>query len=218
MGGWLKGLRHKALAALVATFAAALVVASPVAIAKEPPAYDATAFDAAVETVKGGDLTVDFRWLREQNAARLGYQSPNWKEGNQAFAFIETKPDKALALANKRLAVDFLDIHAHIAAEAALKKLSRENDARQHHAVLLEILRSITEGKSGETKDEAWNASFVHEEYMTLFAMGFEPVNQSLSSDDGHFYDVMTVKDVDSGQETKIWFNIDSFFNRAYKN
>ena len=49
----------------------------------------------------------------------------------------------------------------------------------------------------------------VHEEYVVLRYLGFQPSEQSLVHKDGHSYDVMKVKNAQDGTEQTFYFNVD---------
>jgi hypothetical protein len=46
--------------------------------------------------------------------------------------------------------------------------------------------------------------------------LGLKPKMQSLVSDHGRMYDVLTVTDPKTGQERKLWFDINSFFGKEF--
>lgn len=183
----------------------------PASLAAQPAAPD---FEAVLESARQGDQTVDFTWLRQRNAERRHHFPLAWTGSEEAFGLRVTAPDKALALAEKQLASDPLDIDAHLLAEMILTKAGKGAEAARHHAVVAGILRSVRGGKDGLSAPDAWNAVSVPEEYAMLFLMGLEPQRQSLMAQDGHSYDLIQVRDEETGKESAIWFNIDFFFGK----
>lgn len=175
--------------------------------------FDRAAYSEAVGKAKSGDLTVDFRWLRQQNA--LGSASDNWNEEPQAAEALADAPETALKLAQTRIEANFLDLYAHAVADSALDKLGRTQEAQAEHALILAILSTVTDGKDGRSQEQAWNAVSVGEEYVALSLLGFRPGSQALVDEDGHTFDVMTVTDLETGDEVAIWFNVDFFFSKG---
>jgi hypothetical protein len=171
-------------------------------------------YDAELARLAAGDLTVDLRWLRQQHAARAG--SARWDEARDQFARLETAPEEALAAARARLGQDWLTPEAHLLAEIALGRLSRKDEAAQHHAFLLAWLRSVTGDRDGLTPATAWNAAAVEEEYFALMLMGRKVDGQSLVNGKDGVFDLMHTTDRKSGTKGEIWFDISSFFGKEF--
>lgn len=180
----------------------------------ESPAPAARNYDAELARLVAGDLTVDLRWLRQQHAARAG--SARWDEARDQFARLETAPEEALAAARARLGQDWLTPEAHLLAEIALGRLSRKDEAAQHHAFLLAWLRSVTGDRDGLTPATAWNAAAVEEEYFALMLMGRKVDGQSLVNGKDGVFDLMHTTDRKSGTKGEIWFDISSFFGKEF--
>jgi hypothetical protein len=68
----------------------------------------------------------------------------------------------------------------------------------------------------GATAERAFKVNSVPEEYQIVRALGLKPKMQSLVSDHGRMYDVLTVTDPKTGQERKLWFDINSFFGKEF--
>lgn len=199
-------LRLLAIASLALSFA-------HTAQAKED-GFDRAAYVEAVEKIKSGDLTIDFKWLRQQNAIQFHYSVPDWDEARRADEALPDAPETALKLAQAQIEANFLDIYAHAVADTAFKKLGRTQEAQAEHALILALLSTVTDGRDGQSADQAWNAVSVDEEYIVLNLLGFRTGDQALANTDGHVFDVMTVTDRETGDELKIWFNIDFFFGK----
>jgi hypothetical protein len=82
--------------------------------------------------------------------------------------------------------------------------------APSHHVE--ELLRQT----DGATQERAFKVSSVQEEYQILRALGLQPKMQDLMFVRGHPYDVLTVTDPKTGQEHKLWFDINSFFGKEF--
>lgn len=203
----------------------ALMAAAPLAPARADAgvskaataAADSAAYDAALARVRQDDLTVDFKWLRQQHAARFGSLMPGWPEAKGLFDKLDSDTGAALAGAEARLAQDYLSFDAHFLAEIALTKLGRAEEATRHHAFLSAYVQSVTEKKDGLSAETAWNAASVPEEYFVLMLLGFKPKGQALINGKSGIYDAMDVTDRDTGKETKIYFDISSFFGKEFE-
>lgn len=169
-----------------------------------------------VEKAKVADPAADLLWLRQENSRRLSYMPPHWEGGNDAFGALDQDPAKALALAQKQLKANPLDIDANLLAEIAFAKMGRKEDETRQHTLLMALLRSVMDGKDGRTPQTAWNAVNVSEEYQVLRLIGMEPKRQALVTDAGKTFDAMTVELREPGQEATIHFNIDFFFGKEF--
>ena len=75
-----------------------------------------------------------------------------------------------------------------------------------------QLLRQ-TDGTSAE---RAFKVNSVAEEYQILRALGLKPGLQSLVSNHGRMYDVLTATDPKTGQSRDLWFDINSFFGKEF--
>ena len=64
----------------------------------------------------------------------------------------------------------------------------------------------------GRSADSAFKVRSVREEYEILAALGLEPGTQSLVATNKGNYDVIHAKDVRTGTQREVWFDIGSFF------
>jgi hypothetical protein len=188
-----------------------LAVSSPVTAA-EPQKDYATLLAQA----KAGDPNVDMLALRRANAAQFGYSTPKWKERDETFAQIDTDPATALAAAEARLTINYLDLYAHVAASQALLALGRNKEAESHDNLISAVVRSVAGGHDGSNNENAWNAVSIDEEYTILVLGGFKFIRQSLVQRGGHTYDVMEAVDRQNGETVSFWFEIDSFFGKEF--
>lgn len=187
------------------------VATPPAAPEPAPPARD---YATELARLRGGDLAVDLKWLRQQHAARA--ETDRWEDAKAQFAKLETAPEEALAAAQARLEQDWLTPEAHLLSEIALSRLSRKDEAAKHHAFLLAWLRSITGDRDGLTHATSWNAAGVDEEYFALMLMGRKVDGQSLVNSKDGVFDLMHTTDRKSGAKGDIWFDIASFFGKEF--
>ena len=176
--------------------------------------FDAKAYASAVTKAEAGDMNVDFLWLRKQAAAQLDYAEDPWEDWSKADALVDTKPEQALGMARKRLAGVWTDFMAHIVAQLALEKLGKQEEAAREAAIVRGIVRSIADGHKGTSKEDAFNAVSVPEEYRLLALLRWRSERQSLVNDQGHVFDMFEVTDLKTQQKRQVWFNIDVFFGK----
>lgn len=178
--------------------------------------FDRPAYEAALNKVRAGDLSVDFKWLRQQNAERTGPLGDRWEGGRGAFEKLGTDPAAALAAARTRLEYNYFTPEAHLLAEIALGRLGRKDEASARHAFLKAFFDSVTNGKrDGHTPATAWNATSVGEEYLVLSLLQLKPVRQALINGKDGIFDLMTVEDEEPGKTEEIYFDISSFFGKV---
>jgi hypothetical protein len=169
-------------------------------------------YEELATKVRSGDTTVDWQALRL--ASEVGGVAGNYdmRDANTRGikAFNAGKFEDSLKIANEMLAHNVADGDAHFLAMISLKHLGRQAEADKEHAMLNAFFQSIMKSGDGKSAATAWFTVNVHEEYLVIrLLMGLNPKSQSLSSENGHNYDVMTVTD-DSGKESTLWFNTDT--------
>ena len=161
--------------------------------------------------LKAGDTQIDYARLR------LSYMdSPEYKQAKDTSdaekAMTEALNAKdytgALKEAETVLESDYVSIDAHFVAFVANRELGAADQAEFHLAVFRGLIDSIRNSGDGLSTQTAWVVIDVHEEYVLLRALGFQPSDQSLIQKDGHSYDEMKVKSEDGKQQT-FYFNVD---------
>ena len=162
--------------------------------------------------VRSGDTSVDWQDLRL--AAEVGDVAGNYDlldaNARGTKAFNEGKYDDSLKIANEMLDLNIASGDAHFLAYISLKHLGRQAEADKEHALLGTFFKSIMNSGDGKSAATAWFTVNVHEEYLVIrLLLGMNVKSQSLSSQNGHDYDEMTVTD-DSGKEATLWFNTDT--------
>ena len=79
-----------------------------------------------------------------------------------------------------------------------------------------EHVQQLLRQTDGATAEKAFKVKDVPEEYQIVRALGLVPGRQSLVSNHGRMYDVLTVTDPKTGQERQLWFDINSFFGKEF--
>ena len=68
----------------------------------------------------------------------------------------------------------------------------------------------------GLTAATAFKVKNIGEEYQILRTFGLVPDVQSLMAENGRSYDMLTAKNPKTGETVKLWFDISSFFGKAF--
>lgn len=193
-------------------FAAALLL---VAVALAPCAFaqtagDSLAYQAMIERVKKGDLDVDFRALRYAYAetGRRPDRAENDLVGTMFRAYKAKDFDGAIAAAQKILAVNYLDIDAHVICDLSYRMLSNTISAEPCHEMASRLLRSIYESGDGATPETAYEVIAVREEYSFLNALGLTPMSQNLVTRGGRSFDVIEATNNATGETRTVFFTL----------
>lgn len=176
--------------------------------AADPPSEYAT----LLASLKAGNTQIDYARLR------LSYMdSPEYKKAKDTSdaekAMLEALNakdyTKALKEAETVLDSEYVNIDAHFVAFITNRELGAADKAEFHRAVFRGLIDSIRNSGDGLSMEKAWVVINVHEEYILLRALGYQPSEQSLLHKDGHSYDVMKVKNAKDGKEQTFYFNVD---------
>jgi hypothetical protein len=173
-------------------------------------------YEALLERVKQQDPTVSFTDLRLAYTETKQYSpySGSIETRNAMIAAVSNdENEKALALSEKILAGNYLDIYGHLGASAANKHLGRPKESDYHRYVYVSLLKSIYASGDGKTMETAFVVISTDEEYAFFQYIGVRFVSQALIDEKGHRYDKMTAKDPKTGQSGIYYFNIDKPFD-----
>jgi len=113
----------------------------------------------------------------------------------------------ALALANKTIATDFVDLLAHRYAAVAYKHLDKPAQFEAEKAIADGLMKSVMTG-NGLTPESPYTVISVAEEYELLHSFGLRTTRQALINADGHAFDLMSTVD-DAGKAQDYYFLID---------
>ena len=173
-----------------------------------------TKYDALLEKVKQKDPSVNFTELRH-----AFYESPNYnpyapmmsyRQLNAAIA--QKNYEEALKIAEGVLSKNFVEINAHMTAQIAYQETGNTEKAEFHKFMVDGLLNSIKSSVDGKSKEKAFEVISINEEYGLIRSLGLRPINQALMEDKGHSYDVITVVDPQTNQQSQLYFNIDRPF------
>ncbi len=162
--------------------------------------------------VKTGDLTVDFKRLRfsymESPERRKAKDTS--EEKKDMFGALDSKDyKKAIEKAEVVLASEFVDMEGHFVEYIAYRELQEPSKSVFHKAIYSGLLKSITDSRDGKSKETAYVVISTNEEYVLLNVLGLRPWKQSVIHDGGHSYDLLEVRNPNTNQTVKLYFNID---------
>ncbi|MFC5863387.1 DUF4919 domain-containing protein [Acidicapsa dinghuensis] len=200
-------------------FTALAVLASilvPAALAADDRAASQAKYAELAAKVRAGDLGVDWKALRVAAAiGEVGDPSQDFLRVKAGYgALNENKFQDALKAAREIEEHNIADVDAHYIAWRSLTELSNQNEAEKERLILAAIFNSITDSGDGKTAKTAWFAATIREEYMYMGSiLNVQFVDHRTSMQDGHYYDVVAVKDKD-GKELILWFDGDTEMHR----
>ena len=161
--------------------------------------------------LKAGDTSINYERLRlsyVESPERKSAKDTSKQEKSMAQSLNTKEYAQALKNAESVLANEYVNIDAHFVAYVANRELGAGDKANFHRTVFRGLIDSIVHSGDGKSVQTAWVIISVHEEYVLLRVLGFQPSGQSLLSQDGHSYDVMKAKGED-GTERTFYFNTD---------
>jgi hypothetical protein len=127
-------------------------------------------------------------------------------------AFRASDANAMLAASTTILASDQADIRAHALAALALRRADRTAEADFHHQMAMALVESILQTGDGRGFKSAWTVFRTKEEYEVLMARGYIVRSQSLKSDGGRDFDVLSARDAQQGQSIDAFFDITELF------
>jgi len=188
----------------------------PAALATDDrPAAQAKYSELAAKA-KAGELGIDWKALRVAAAiGEVGDPSSDFLRVKDGYgALNESKFQDALKAALEIEGHNLADVDAHYIAWRSLTELGRQNEAEKERLILAAILDSITNSGDGKSPKTAWFAATIREEYLYMGSiLNLQFVDHRTSLQDGHYYDVVAVKDKD-GKDLVLWFNGDTEMHR----
>lgn len=172
-------------------------------------------YEDMVKKVKGGDLNVDFALMRVAYTYTKDHSPYGGGEERSAMAtaFKDKKFDETIKIADKYLIENYVDLHAHYYATLAYLELGKSKESDFHKNVLKRLLDAIWEN-DGLTPQTGLIALGISEQYFVMSVEGYQQKMKTLESHDGSKYDVHHVENSKSGEQRKIFFNIDKVFGK----
>jgi len=165
---------------------------------------------------KSASGQVDWTALRQAYAASEDFDLRGEKTKGARKAMFEAMNagdfKTAAAHANFILAVDYVDIDAHVVLDIAAQQSGDKAGAQREHDIVVGILQSIHTG-DGLSPEHAFTPISIGEEYAMLRAFSLEPKGQALVQANGHSYDRLDVAARD-GKTMSLYFLVDAVLAR----
>lgn len=168
---------------------------------------------ALLAKVKVKPVAADVKRLRDLYVRTKRYQ-PYGADGfppDQIFEALDAKKwETCRAEAQKLLDRNYIDMNAHLGAMLCNREDGRRAEADHHDAMLTHLVETIRASGDGKTPKTAFVTYYTPELYAFLAVHGLQTLGQALSSadEDGQVFDIMSVKDRESGKEFSLYFNI----------
>jgi hypothetical protein len=167
-------------------------------------------YEALLAQVKASDPSVDFLRLRQVWTHSDSYTAfADNAEGSMIDAAQAKQYDTALGIAREILTRNYLNLEAHLVAVLSCTELNDAECVAHHRYVARGLVESIYASGDGKTFETAFVVVSVDEEYALLRLSPYDVESQSLVKSGKSSYDVLSVKDRETGEQTKVYFNVD---------
>jgi Domain of unknown function (DUF4919) len=185
-----------------------------------PKVAEKSTFKELVEKAKKRDQSLDFTALRIAfyESANYNPQTPMLTYRPLYGALAQKNYAEAIKIADSVLERNFVEVNAHMVAQIANQETGNAENEQFHKYMAEGLLNSIKSKADGKTTDTAFHVISINEEYGLLRSMNLRPIKQSLLEDKGHFYDVLTVVDPQTNQQSVVYFNVDKPLKWKKKN
>jgi hypothetical protein len=165
-----------------------------------------------LEAAKLNPETVNFKELRISYTQSVEYNPYNlYIDTYKSIANAIHEKDLSIAIKEigRLLETCYLDIDAHALSSSIYERMEDEAKSTYHLKFVKGILKSILQPEDGRSYETAFVVISIQEEHAVLRSLGIKPTNHSLKDHEGHQFDVFDFCDPETGQATKIYFNID---------
>jgi hypothetical protein len=169
-------------------------------------------YEELATKLAAGDLSIDFARLRESFAARDGYD-PYGEDSNRSMSKVNKAAEagdwnSVLQHAESFMRTCQASPFPHMAASVALRHLGDQSLQAFHSAAAEGLLAAMLSAGNGSSRKAAITVLFIFEEYEMLSIWGLDCVRQSLKKVGTRSYDIMDVRDVETGQERSVYFDV----------
>jgi len=192
---------------------------SGAAWAEEPPPSgnvpSAALYSKLVEKARNGDTDTNYTALRLSYAQSDGYDPystrthPLFEDTWQALNAKDCAA--AIAKSNELLRIDFTRIVIHALRSDCFEQLGDAANASRESAIGRGLAASLLSSGDGKSPSSAYVVVTLNEEGFVLHQLGVRQKQQSLVSDGGHEYDLVSGTDK-TGQKTSVYFEVSNLF------
>ncbi len=181
--------------------------------ADEPTsASPAARFQALLADAKSHPEKTDWNALRLAFSRTPAYRPYAVEELDRAPVEQELKNGErtaALHALDRVLEGHWVDPAAHDYAVWVCEKIDEPARARLHETFMKHLVDTILNAGNGQSFEGAWPVLTIREESLVLEGLHLKNGQQTLVHKGGHFYDVHTFKNPQTGQNLAIYFNVD---------
>ncbi|OGF44827.1 MAG: hypothetical protein A2231_12600 [Candidatus Firestonebacteria bacterium RIFOXYA2_FULL_40_8] len=167
-------------------------------------------YESTLKSVMAGDFDSDFERLRMAFTKTSNYDPYNSDENKDSMykAFRNEKYEEALKLGKAILEKEYVDMDTQMVCSMCYMKTKNEELEEFHRQVFYGLLNSILDSGDGKTPETAYRVIKVREEYVLLSEQGYKVLKQSLVKAKTGNCDLMEVKNMETGEESKSYFNV----------
>jgi hypothetical protein len=166
---------------------------------------------ALLARVKKDPLPADVKRLRELYVRTDRYQpyGADHIASDTMFDDMDAKRwEQCRASAGKTLERNYIDMNAHFGLMVCNREDGRRTEAAHHEAMLRGVIEAILASGDGKSMETAFVTYYTPEIYAFLGVNGLQSLGQALADEDGQWFDIMTVKDRETGKQRSLYFNI----------
>jgi len=169
-------------------------------------------YEELVGKLEAGDLSIDFARLRESFAERDDYH-PYGDDSRRSVVSI----DEAAGAGDWSSVLEHVESFMrtcqaspfpHMAASVAFRHLGDEPLQTFHSAAAQGLLAAMLSAGDGLSRKTAIRVLFIFEEYQILSMWGLDCVQQRLKKVGTRSYDIMDVRDAETGQKQSVYFDV----------
>lgn len=175
-----------------------------------------------VEAIKAGTRSHVFDEIR-RTYVKTSHYSPYFGTelalvGSMRASMDQKDWNACVESGNELLETNYISLDAHYGAMVCHGELGHISESEHHKYALTGLMRAIWSTGDGISRETAFFSTGTHELKAFLYLNGFEPIRQALSHDGGKSYDIMTVKERESGTELTLFFDITTQWQQLQKN
>lgn len=177
--------------------------------------FKAADYDAMLEKVRSGDMSVNFAAMRLAYTETKDYAPYGGAQarGQMYRAFGEKNHKEALSIAGSILKTNFVDLPSQFISWKCNEATGDAKAAGFHEKVFKALWAAINEF-DGLSESTAMISIGISEQYFVMNYLGFERGSKGLVQKDGSIFDVHTVTNQDTNETRMFYFNIDKVFGR----
>ncbi len=178
-------------------------------------------YEELVESIKTRDNPADFAEIRRiyiHTDKYKPYFGPEMSLSKTMFNALQAENwDQCIESSEQILNDNFISLNAHYGAMVCFYKSEKADKGEKHRSILDGLLDAIRVSGDGRSAQTAFYSTSTAELRAFLQLQGLEIVDQALVHDQGRAFDLMGVRDPQSGEEFSLYFDITAQWARGFK-